>query len=82
MDPSSFEEDVDSRLPSSLEELLELIADARRHGLSDEDLRRVVDLLRAGSATVVAAERDVTARTIRNHRARAVHEIRRTACAA
>lgn len=81
LDPASFEEDEESRSPSSLEELLELVADARRHGLSDEDLRLVADLLRTGSAAVVAAERDVTPRTIRNHRARAAHEIRRIACA-
>jgi hypothetical protein len=82
IDPSSFELGADVHVASPLEELVEVLAEARRRGLSDDDLALVRDLLRAGSPAALAAERAVTPRTIRNHRARVAHEIRRTACAA
>ena len=42
-----------------------------------EDLALVQDLMRAESTSIVAAGRHVTPRTVRNHRKRAVHSIRR-----
>ena len=60
------------------EELAELLADARRAGMATTDVELVRDLVRVGSPSVVAAERGVTPRTVRNHRDRATSP----ACAA
>jgi hypothetical protein len=40
------------------------------------------DLVRYGSSTVVAAARNVTSRTIRNHRAIVAYRLRKVAAAA
>ncbi len=76
-DPTAFVEEPDTAEPTSLEELAGLVAEARRHGLPGEDLTIVRELMRAESTTTVAAVRNVTARTVRNHRDRAVYSIRR-----
>lgn len=81
MDPTVFEQTVVTEPRSSCEELADVIADARRAGLPDDDVSLLRDLIRTGSAKTVAEERKVTPRTIRNHRARIAHELRRTAAA-
>ena len=77
VDPGSFVDEPDTTDPTPLEELAALIAEARRRGLPGEDLALVRDLVRAESTAVVAAARQVTPRTVRNHRDRAVYSIRR-----
>ena len=64
------------------ERLAEVIRAARQHGVPDADLQLIRDLLRSESSSVVAAERGVTTRTIRNHRERAVSHIRAAVLAA
>lgn len=80
-DPSAFVESPGHDEPSALEELAELVREARRRGLPAEDVELVRDLVRAESTAAVAAARSVTPRTVRNHRARAVYGIRRLAAA-
>jgi hypothetical protein len=61
---------------SAFEELAEMIRDARRACVPSEDLDLIRQLVRTGSPTLVAEQRNVTTRTIRNHRARAIEHIR------
>jgi hypothetical protein len=63
-------------------ELAELLADARRAGVADDDLRLVAALAAGATTTDLAAHLQVTDRTVRNHRRRALHELRRIANAA
>ena len=67
--------------PSPLEELADVIRAARVAGVPVADLDLLRRLTQVESVTVLARERRVTTRTIRNHRARAVGRIR-TAIAA
>lgn len=77
VDPGAFAETPDPRVATALEELAALLREAREHGLPSEDVELVRELVRAESTTAVAAARQVTARTVRNHRDRAVYGIRR-----
>lgn len=61
---------------SSFEELADVIRTARRAGVPTGDLDLLRRLVQVESATVVAHERRVTPRTIRNHRTRAVDRVR------
>ncbi len=61
---------------SAFEELAEVVHDARQAGVASEDLDLIRQLVRTGSPQLVAQQRNVTARTIRNHRARAIEHIR------
>jgi hypothetical protein len=61
---------------TALEQLAEVIRIAKEHGLPPADLQLVCDLVRVGSPTIIAAQRGVTPRTIRNHRDRAIANIR------
>jgi hypothetical protein len=63
---------------SSEEEMEELLVLARASGLSEEDLNFVDELLSCGSTTIMAEQRGVTARTIRNHRNAVTYRIRRS----
>lgn len=63
-------------------ELAELIADARRAGVCDDDLRLAAVLAGGATTAEIAAALDVTDRTVRNHRRRVLHELRRVALAA
>lgn len=62
-------------------EFAEVIADARRAGVSEADLELLCDLVRTGTPRRVAEDRCVTTRTIRNRRARAVEAVRRVIAA-
>lgn len=64
------------------ERLADVVRAARLHGVPDTDLQLIRDLLRSESASIIAAERGVTTRTIRNHRERAVSHIRAAVLAA
>ncbi len=61
---------------SAFEELAEVLHDARQAGVASEDIELIRQLVQTGSPKLVAQQRDVTARTIRNHRARAIDHIR------
>jgi DNA-binding CsgD family transcriptional regulator len=63
-----------------LAELAELVAAAHRsRALTDRDLRLVRLLVRGTSVAAVAAELEVSVRTITNHRDALVHRLRQTA---
>jgi len=57
-------------------ELASVVREARLAGVPDGDLQLIRDLAGAESPRMVASSRQVTARTIRNHRDRAVSRIR------
>ena len=61
---------------TAFEELAAVVRIARHAGVPTEDLDLVRHLVRVGSPGVVAQQRSVTPRTIRNHRDRAVANIR------
>lgn len=61
---------------NAVDELIEVITEARRAGVSTRDIDLLRHLVRAGSPSAVARERDVTPRTVRNHRDRAVANVR------
>jgi hypothetical protein len=68
--------------PEPLAELLELVGAARRSGHIDErDVRLIDDLLTHPCALDVAISRQVTSRTIRNHRDAVVHRLRSSVAA-
>jgi hypothetical protein len=70
------------RLPepgSAFEELTIVLLEAHRHGLAEHDLVAVRDYLGGRTASSIAAEHDVTERTLRNRRRRAIESIRRLA---
>ena len=62
---------------TALEELAGIVREAHDRGVPDCDLELVRHLVSSGSPGRVAAEREVTARTVRNHRDRAIANIRR-----
>jgi DNA-directed RNA polymerase specialized sigma24 family protein len=67
--------------PCAVDELRELLADARTAGFPASDLELVERLGTGVKAEEIAAERKVTPRTIRNHRAVVAHRLRRLAIA-
>ena len=62
--------------PTAFEELAEVVRTARCAGVSAHDLDLVRQLVQTGSPGVVARQRRVTPRTVRNHRDRAIVNIR------
>ena len=61
---------------TALDEFVTVLRDARRAGVPSYDLDLLRQLVRVGSPSVVAKQRNVTPRTVRNHRDRAVHHVR------
>ncbi len=61
---------------SAFEELAAVVRDARCAGLPPHDIELLRHLARSDSPSTVARERNVTPRTVRNHRDRAVARIR------
>lgn len=75
--PQRFVDTIDvSRARTALEELAEVVVAARGAGVAAADLDLLRRLVQVESTTVIADERQVTARTIRNHRDRAVRAVR------
>jgi hypothetical protein len=74
--PSRFADTCADVEPDALAMLAETVRDAREAGVTDEDLDLIRELAATGSTTIVAARRNVTSRTIRNHRGRAMANIR------
>ena len=62
---------------TAVEELASIVREARRRGVPDPDLELLRQLVSTGSPGRVAAERKVTPRTVRNHRDRAIANVRR-----
>lgn len=82
IDPQRFDETPAEIVVASCEELANLLAEARRAGIPNEDVDLVRHLVRVGSPTIVAAECNVTTRTVRNRRDRATARLREVALAA
>ncbi len=61
---------------TALDEFVTLLREAGRAGVPSGDLDLLRQLVRVGSPSVVARQRNVTPRTIRNHRDRAVDHVR------
>jgi hypothetical protein len=59
-----------------LDEFVTVLRESQRAGVSAHDIDLLRHLVRAGSPSAVARERNVTPRTIRNHRDRAVDHVR------
>jgi DNA-directed RNA polymerase specialized sigma24 family protein len=81
IDPRWLDESPAEVVVGPFEELVALLAEARADGLPDEDLELVGRLVRAGSPSALAAECQVTARTVRNRRDRATARLRQVALA-
>lgn len=62
--------------PSTMVEVTALLAEARRRGLTDDEMHLACDLLRAESTETVAVERGITSRAVRYQRARLGQRIR------
>ena len=82
IDPRRFDETPADESMNAFEELAMLLAAARGAGLPDEDADLVRHLVRAGSPAAVAAEWNVTTRTVRNRRDRVTARLRELALAA
>ncbi len=76
-DPRTWDEVATLEEHSPLEELAALVEEARSRGVAGQHLDLIRQLVATGSPSRLAAERGVTARTIRNRRDRAVHDLRR-----
>jgi hypothetical protein len=61
---------------TAIDEFVTVLRDARRAGVPAYDLDLLRQLVRVGSPGIVAEQRNVTPRTIRNHRDRAVDHVR------
>jgi len=61
---------------TALDEFVMVLRDARRAGVPSCDLDLLRQLVRVGSPGIVARQRKVTPRTIRNHRDRAIEHVR------
>lgn len=61
---------------TALDEFVVMLREATRAGVCAHDLDLLRQLVRVGSPGVVAQQRDVTSRTVRNHRARAIDHVR------
>ncbi len=61
---------------TALDEFVTVLREARRAGVPAYDLDLLRQLVRVGSPGIVAQQRKVTPRTVRNHRDRAVDHVR------
>lgn len=80
--PDHLDRCVTNDRATALDELADLLREARAAGVSDADLEVVRGLVTAGSPTNLAAALGVTTRTIRNRRDRALDQLRRVGLAA
>jgi len=76
IEPGVFDDVPTSSEPCALVELADIVGEARRAGVATHDIDLIRHLVRAGSPGLVARQRQVTPRTVRNHRDRAVEHIR------
>ena len=76
-DPVSFATTAHHDGPvTAVDEFVTVLRDARCAGVPAYDLDLLRQLVRVGSPSVVAEQRNVTPRTVRNHRDRAVDHVR------
>jgi hypothetical protein len=75
-EPSHFEQQMAEPRCHPFEELAAVVGEARRCGVPAHDQDLLRHLVQVGSPGVVARERNVTPRTIRNHRDRATARVR------
>jgi hypothetical protein len=75
-EPNVFDEQADTTERCPFVEFATVVRDARLGGVPTHDLDLLRHLVRADSPQRVARERQVTPRTIRNHRARAIARVR------
>ncbi len=61
---------------TALDEFVTMLREAGRAGVAADDLDLLRQLVRVGSPSIVARQRNVTSRTVRNHRDRAVDHVR------
>jgi hypothetical protein len=80
VDPHTLDETPAVCEVSAGEELATLLAEARAEGVPTSDLDLVRDLVVVGSPGRLARQRQVTPRTVRNHRDKATAQLRRVAC--
>ena len=66
-----------SQHSTSLEELAAVVGDAQAAGVPTYDIDLIRHHVRANSPGAVARERNVSSRTVRNHRARAISNVRK-----
>ncbi len=59
-----------------LHELVDVLREARAHGIDEADIDLLAEIVTLGRPEEVAAQRNVTPRTIRNHRNAIVHRLR------
>ena len=76
IEPNVFDEYADTTTRCPFVEFAAVVRDARLGGVPTDDLDLLRHLVREESPQRVARERQVTPRTIRNHRARAVARVR------
>jgi hypothetical protein len=79
VDPRTLDEEPAPERIGPCEELAMLLADARAMGVPTADLDLFRELAVVGSPGRVAARREITPRTVRNHRDRAAARIRSAA---
>ena len=76
IEPNVFDEHADTTARCPFVEFAAVVRDARLGGVPTHDLDLLRHLVRAESPQRVAHERQVTPRTIRNHRTRAIERVR------
>jgi hypothetical protein len=76
IEPNVFDEYADTTALCPFVEFAAVIREARLGGVPNHDLDLLRQLVRAESSQRVARDRQVTPRTIRNHRARAITRVR------
>ena len=79
--PADFDAHPTATTRHAFDELAEVVRAARKGGVSDEHLDLLRHLVRAGSPGQVARERQVTPRTVRNHRDRAIRCVQQVVAA-
>lgn len=80
-DSATFDEIVVEVALSPFDELVGVVAEARRRGLADGDLGAVNDLLIHGTGVNVAAANSITTRAVRYRQRHAIDQIRRLVAA-
>lgn len=78
--PTELDDRVaDERMPHPIDELAELLRDARRAGMDPDDVELVRLLVAYPSTEDIAVRLDVTSRTVRNRRERVTRQLRELA---
>jgi hypothetical protein len=76
-----FEDHIKEQHQDPLHELVEVLIEARTHGVAESDIDFLCRLVTHGRPEVMAVEMNVTARTVRNHREAILHRVRQAVAA-